>query len=236
MQNNKKIFVIDGNSLLFRAFFATSMGDTTNIMRTSTGIPTNAIFAFSNMISKIMSSMKLGDSIFIAFDADSHTFRKEEFDQYKANRKPTDPALIEQFPISREFLDALSIVHYEEHGIEADDIAGTVAKMASKEGYTVEIYTSDKDYLQLIDDQITVNLLKTGLSNMEPMTEKAMLEHPKFGYKPAQIIDFKGLRGDASDNLPGIPGIGDKGAVDLIKKYGSLDAIIDAAKKGEIKG
>ena len=236
MQNNKKIFVIDGNSLLFRAFFATSMGDTTNIMRTSTGIPTNAIFAFSNMISKIMSSMKLGDSIFIAFDADSHTFRKEEFDQYKANRKPTDPALIEQFPISREFLDALSIVHYEEHGIEADDIAGTVAKMASKEGYTVEIYTSDKDYLQLIDDHITVNLLKTGLSNMEPMTEKAMLEHPKFGYKPAQIIDFKGLRGDASDNLPGIPGIGDKGAVDLIKKYGSLDAIIDAAKKGEIKG
>ncbi len=234
MDNLKKLIVIDGNSLLFRAFFATSYGDTSNIMRTKDGIPTNAIFAFANMISKIMAGFKGGESIFIGFDTDSQTFRKEEFEGYKANRKPAPPELIPQFPISREFLDALNVVHYEMHGVEADDICGTIAKMAAKEGYEVTVYTSDKDYLQLVDDKITVNLIRKGLSDINAITPATMVE--QFGFTPLQIIDYKGLRGDSSDNLPGIPGVGEKGAVKLITEYGSFDAIIEAAKEGKIKG
>ena len=234
MENKKHLYVIDGNSLLFRAYFATSYGGSETIMRTSSGLPTNAIFAFSNMITKILASFKGGESIFVGFDCDSKTFRKEEFEEYKANRKPTPEDLVRQFPISRELLDVLGVKHYEEHGVEADDLCGTVAALASKEGYLVDVYTSDKDYLQLVDERITVNLLKTGLSNMNPITPEEMVK--QFGFAPKQIIDFKGLRGDSSDNLPGIKGIGDKGATDLIKAYGSFEAIVEAAKKGIIKG
>ena len=232
--DKKKLVIIDGNSLLFRAFYATSYGDVSSIMRTKSGIPTNAIFAFANMLSKILQGFQGGESLFVGFDADGHTFRKEEFEQYKANRKPAPQELIEQFPISREFLDAMGIKHYEEHGIEADDICGTIAKLGSKLGYEVTVYTSDKDYLQLIDENVTINLIKSGMSNLEVMTPSSMLE--KFGFTPKQIIDFKGLRGDSSDNLPGIPGVGDKTAVKLIQEYETLDAIFEAAKAGKIKG
>lgn len=229
----KKILVIDGNSLLFRAFYATSYGEGP-IMSTKSGIPTNAIFAFANMLSKIISTLKGDESIFIGFDADSQTFRKEEFKDYKANRKPCPEELKAQFPISRELCRALGIVCYEEHGIEADDICGTVAKKASKAGYGVTVYTSDKDYLQLIDEHISVSLLKVGLSNMDLVTLENMKE--KFGFDPLQIIDYKGLRGDSSDNLPGIPGVGDKTAVKLINEYGSLEKIFEVAptQKGKV--
>lgn len=230
----KKLIVIDGNSLLFRAFYATYYGDPTSIMRTKDGTPTNAIFAFSNMLSKILQTMKGGESIFVGFDADSHTFRKEEFEQYKANRKPAPEELIPQFPMSRELLDALGIVHYEEGGIEADDICGTIAKQAGALGYDVDVYTSDKDYLQLIDDRITVKLIRKGLSDIDSLTPESM--QAEFGFSPLQIIDYKGLRGDASDNLPGIPGIGEKTAVKLLSEYGSFDGIVEAAKEGKIKG
>ena len=161
---SNKIYVIDGNSLLFRAYYATAgYGDEASIMQTKLGIPTNAIFAFSNMITKILSSFHGGESIFVGFDSDKETFRKQEFASYKANRKPAPKELIAQFPISREFLDAIGVIYYEEHGIEADDICGTVAKLASAQGYDVTVYTSDKDYLQLIDSNVRISLLKTGL-------------------------------------------------------------------------
>lgn len=224
----KKICIIDGNSLLFRAYYATAYGDPSSIMRTKSGIPTNAIFAFANMLCKIISSFKEGESIFIGFDADKDTFRKEEFDAYKANRKPCPEELKTQFPISRDLVKALGIVSFELHGVEADDLCGTVAKKASKAGYEVMIYTSDKDYLQLIDENTKVSLLKTGLSNMNVMDEAKMIE--EFGFTPLQIIDYKGLRGDSSDNLPGIPGVGEKTAVKLIQEYGSLEKIIEAAQ------
>ena len=230
----KKMIVIDGNSLLFRAFYATYYGDPTAIMRAKDGTPTNAIFALSNMLSKILQSLSGGESIFVGFDADSKTFRKQEFDQYKANRKPAPEELIPQFPISRELLDALGIIHYEEAGIEADDICGTVAKKAAAAGYKVDVYTSDKDYLQLIDENITVKLIRKGMSDIDSLTPTSMKE--EFGFDPLQIIDYKGLRGDSSDNLPGIPGIGEKTAVKLIGEYGNFDEIINAAKDGRIKG
>ncbi|MCR5348528.1 MAG: DNA polymerase I [Bacilli bacterium] len=230
----KRMIVIDGNSLLFRAFYATFYGDPSSIMRTKSGIPTNAIFALSNMLAKVLQGMEKGDSIFVGFDADSHTFRKQEFDAYKANRKPAPEELIPQFPISRELLDSLDIIHYEEAGIEADDICGSMAKQAAAQGYQVDVYTSDKDYLQLIDDRITVCLIRKGMSDIDRLTPTSMAE--EFGFTPAQMIDYKGLRGDASDNLPGIPGIGEKTAVKLLTEFGTFDAIVQAAKDGKIKG
>lgn len=231
----KKLYVIDGNSLLFRAFYATYMGDPNAIMRANDGTPTNAIFAFANMLMKIVSSFEGGEYLFVGFDSDSETFRKKEFASYKANRKPAPPELIPQFALSRELLSSLGIKYYEESGIEADDICGTLAKLASKQGdFAVEVFTSDKDYLQLIDDNIKVNLLKTGLSNMVAMDEAKMRE--EWGFGPTQIIDYKGLCGDASDNLPGVPGIGDKTAKKLIAEYGDFPSIMKAAKEGGIKG
>ena len=223
--------IIDGNSLLFRAYFATAYPGV-EIMRNQEGIPTNAIFAFSNMINKIIAGLKEDEGIMVAFDAGKQTFRKEQLDTYKANRKPTPEDLVTQFPIARDFLRALGIFQFEEEGFEGDDIAGTVAKLAEKEGYQVTIYTSDRDFLQLVDDKVTVNIIRKGLSDVVPMTPELVLE--TYGFKPLQIIDYKGLRGDSSDNLPGIKGIGEKTAVKLIQEYGSFDEII--AHADEIKG
>ena len=224
----KHLYVIDGNSLLFRAYYATAYGPNPNIMRAKDGTPTNAIFAFSNMLLKLLNNMNKGeDGIFVGFDADGNTFRKQEYADYKANRKACPEDLKKQFPLSRTLCKSLGVLCYEEHGLEADDICGTIAKEASKAGIKVDVYTSDKDYLQLIDNNIEINLLKTGLSNMELVDINNMEE--KFGFTPKQIIDYKGLRGDSSDNLPGIPGVGEKTAVKLIKEYGSLEEILKAA-------
>lgn len=229
-----KAYIIDGNSLLFRAYYATAYGPNPQILRTKEGIPTNAIMAFSNMVNKILQSLKEGDALFVGFDTGKATFRHKEDEKYKANRKPTPEDLVKQMPIAREMLRALDVPMFELEGYEADDLCGTVAKRLGSSGYEVLVYTSDKDFLQLIDNHITVNLLKTGMSNMVVMNEKTMPE--AFGFEPKQIVDYKGLRGDASDNLPGIPGIGDVTAVKLIQQYGSFEKIIEAAPtmKGKI--
>ena len=226
-----KITIIDGNSLLFRAYFATAYPGV-EIMRTQDGTPTNAIFAFSSMINKILSTLKKDEGLMVAFDAGKDTFRKEQLESYKANRKPTPEDLVRQFPMARDFLKALGIFQFEQHGYEGDDIAGTVAKLAEKEGYTVTIYTSDRDFLQLVDNNITVNIIRKGMSDIVAMTPETVKE--MYGFEPLQIIDYKGLRGDASDNLPGIKGVGEKTAVKLIQEYGSFDNII--AHASEIKG
>ena len=226
-----KITIIDGNSLLFRAYFATAYPGV-EIMRNKEGIPTNAIFAFSNMINKILADLKEDERIMVAFDAGKQTFRKEQLESYKANRKPTPEDLVTQFPIARDFLRALNIFQFEEEGFEGDDIAGTVARLAEKEGHKVTIYTSDRDFLQLVDDKVTVNIIRKGLSDVVPMTPEMVMQ--TYGFRPLQIIDYKGLRGDASDNLPGIKGIGEKTAVKLIQEYDNFDNII--AHASEIKG
>ncbi len=226
-----RIVIIDGNSLLFRAYYATAYPGV-EIMRSQDGTPTNAIFAFSNMMNKFLSTLKEGECLFVAFDAGKHNFRHDQLETYKANRKPAPEDLVKQFPLVREFLKALGIYQFEEIGFEGDDIAGTVAKLAEKEGYTVDVYTSDRDFLQLVTDKITVNILKTGLSNVVPMTPALVKE--TYGFEPLQIIDYKGLRGDASDNLPGIPGIGEVTAVKLLSEYGSFDNIV--ANADNIKG
>ncbi len=227
----KRIVIIDGNSLLFRAYYATAYPGV-EIMRTTDGVPTNAIFAFSNMMNKIISDLKPGECIFVAFDAGKHNFRHDTLETYKANRKPAPEDLVKQFPIVREFLKALNVYQFEEEGFEGDDIAGTVARLAEKEGYHVNLYTSDRDFLQLVTDNVNVNIIKKGLSDVAIMTPELVKE--TYGFAPLQIIDYKGLRGDSSDNLPGIPGIGEKTAIKLIEEYGDFDNII--AHVDEIKG
>lgn len=226
-----RIVIIDGNSLLFRAYFATAYPGV-EIMRSQDGTPTNAIFAFSNMMNKIIADLKEGECLFVAFDAGKHNFRHDQLETYKANRKPAPEDLVKQFPIVRDFLRALGVYQFEEIGFEGDDIAGTVARLAEKEGYSVNLYTSDRDFLQLVTDKISVNIIRKGLSDVVAMTPELVKE--TYGFEPLQIIDYKGLRGDSSDNLPGIPGIGEKTAVKLIEDYGSFDNII--AHADEIKG
>lgn len=226
-----KMLIIDGNSLLFRAYYATSYPGAM-MMRNKEGIPTNALFAFGNMMHRIIDSLPANGHILVAFDTGKKTFRHQELDTYKANRKPCPEDLIVQMPLARELLHALGIFTAEMDGYEGDDIAGTVAKKAAKEGYEVEIYTSDKDFLQLIAERIEIHILKKGLSDVDIIDQHNMKDI--FGFDPIQIQDYKGLRGDSSDNLPGIPGIGEKTAVKLIQEYGNLENIIENASS--IKG
>ncbi len=226
-----KMLIIDGNSLLFRAYYATSYPGAT-MMRNKEGVPTNALFAFGNMMHRIIDSLPSDGHILVAFDTGKKTFRHQELDTYKANRKPCPEDLIVQMPLARELLHTLGIYTAEMDGYEGDDIAGTVAKKAAKEGYEVEIYTSDKDFLQLISERIEIHILKKGLSDVDIINQQNMKDI--FGFDPIQIQDYKGLRGDSSDNLPGIPGIGEKTAVKLIQEYGSLENII--ANAASIKG
>ncbi|MCX5775537.1 MAG: DNA polymerase I, partial [Firmicutes bacterium] len=214
---------IDGNSLLFRAYFATAYPGQT-IMRTKEGVPTNALFAFSNMMSKIITALDGDEHILVAFDTGKKTFRHTEMESYKANRKATPEDLIVQMPLARDFLKALGIFTFEMDGFEGDDVAGTAADVAAKAGYDVAIYTSDRDFLQLIGDKVKVNILKKGLSDIAVMNEAALME--QYGLKPSQIPEYKGLCGDASDNIPGIPGVGDKTATKLIQEYGTLENVI----------
>lgn len=223
MRYMSKITIIDGNSLLFRAYFATAYPGM-EIMRNQEGIPTNAIFTFSTMINKILGEIKEDEGIMVAFDTGKDTFRNDLLDTYKIHRKPTPEQLVQQFPIAREMLNSLNIFTYEQDGFEGDDIAGTVAKMAEKAGYQVVIYTSDRDFLQLASDKISINIIKKGLSDVVTMTPKLVEE--TYGFAPEQIVDYKGLRGDDSDNLPGIKGIGNVTAVKLIQQYGSFDNIV----------
>lgn len=232
MKMSKRLIIIDGNSLLFRAYYATAYMGTDKIMRTSTGVPTNAIFTFANMIVSIINSLNKDDHIFVAFDTGEKTFRHEKYEDYKANRPQVPQELITQFPIAREFLDALSVKHDEVVGYEADDLAGSLAKAAGKEGFKVELYTSDQDYLQLIDDNISVQLIRRGLSDVRFLDPKGLYE--EFGYHACQVPDFKGLTGDASDNLKGVPGVGKVRATKLLEKYDTLEKVLEDAPN--IKG
>ena len=227
----KKLVVVDGNSLLFRAYYATSF--TGNIMRRKDNFPTNAIFGFTNMMNKIISSLNEEDLLFVSFDTGHKTFRHQEMETYKAQRKPIDEDLKLQIPVSRDLLKAMGVFYYEKEGYEGDDLAGTVAKMGDEASLKVYIYTSDKDYLQLINKNITINLIKKGLTDIVDMDENKLYE--TMGLKPDQIRDYKGLMGDPSDNIKGIPGVGEKTALKLIQTYGSLENIIEAMKNEKSK-
>ncbi|MDD6468108.1 MAG: DNA polymerase I [Erysipelotrichaceae bacterium] len=222
----KKLLLVDGNSLVFRAYHATLYG---RMMTTRNGIPTNALYGFALMLQKAI-EMIVPDMILVAFDTGKKTFRHELYADYKGTRKAVDDELKVQFPIVREYLDAMNITRFEQEGIEADDIIGTIA--SSHPEWNIHILSSDKDLLQLIDETTSVWLMKKGLSEIEEMTIESLYE--RYHLAPKQIIDLKGLMGDASDNIPGIPKVGEKTALKLLEQFGSVEELL--ANTDQLKG
>lgn len=221
------ILLIDGNSMLFRAYHATAYRG--NFMTTSNGVPTNAVFGFANMINKAITLLK-PTHVLVAWDTGKPTFRHAQFEEYKGTRKEVDEELKVQFSMAREFLDAYGLFRYEEDGVEADDIIGSLAKQYPN--HKVHILSSDKDLLQLIDDTTDILLMKKGITDMQVVNETALYEMMEL--KPYQIIEFKGLSGDASDNIPGVKGVGEKTAIKLLHEYENVEGVYEHIE--EIKG
>ena len=228
----KKVLLIDGNSLLFRAYYATAYSG--NIMHTKDGVYTNAIFALSNMLNKVY-EISSPDYALVAFDAKGKTFRHEEYKEYKEGRKPAPAELVMQFPLAREMIEKMGFKWFEIVGYEADDIVGTLAKEASDKGYKVDIFSSDRDLLQLVNENISLNITVKGISDINVITPNNIVEF--YGVSEKQITDYKGLRGDDSDNIKGIAGVGEKTAIKLLQDYNSIEGIyenIDSIK-GKLK-
>ncbi len=224
----KELVLIDGNYWIFSSYFATAaMG---SLMVNKDGIPTNAVFGFANRLQNVID--KNPAAIMVAFDAKGKTFRSDLLDEYKATRKETPSELKCQFPLVRELLDAYSIPHFELEGYEGDDIIGTMAKKASEEGYQVHIMTGDKDMMQLVNENIHVYKRNTKTKSDDIITPDSFYE--KYSLKPDQMRDLLGLMGDSSDNIPGIPGVGEKTALKLLQEYGSIEGVKEHC--GEIKG
>lgn len=215
----ERIAIIDGNSLINRAYYAMR-----NPMITRDGIYTHGIFGFLNMLEKLRRDYGPKYMV-VAFDRKGPTFRHEQYDEYKAGRKKMPPELAMQIPLLKEILDAMGITRIELDGFEADDIIGTVARSAEKQGLEPVIFTGDRDQLQLATDTTRVVFTKRGVSDFDIYDHDAFVE--AYGFTPLQFIDFKGLAGDKSDNIPGVPGVGDKTATKLIQQFGSVEKIVD---------
>lgn len=215
--NKESLAVLDGNSLLYRAFYAIPE------LTTKEGVYTNAVYGFLNMLLKIKEDIN-PNYIVAAFDKSSNTFRHKEYEDYKAGRKKTPPELSMQFPIIREILSKMGISVFELEGYEADDLIGTISVLAEEDGMEVYVVTGDKDALQLATDNVNVVINKKGITEKEIYNRERFIED--FGVTPTQYIDVKGLMGDKSDNIPGVPGIGEKTAFKLIKEYGSIEAVL----------
>lgn len=216
---SEKILLLDGNSLAYRAFFALPL------LTNEHGIHTNAVYGFTLMLQKIMEEEN-PTHMLVAFDAGKTTFRHSTFGEYKGGRQKTPPELSEQFPYVRKLIDAYGIKRYELEMYEADDIIGTLSKQAESKGQQVVIVSGDKDLTQLATDNTTVYITRKGITDIEKYTPAHVEE--KYGLTPLQIIDMKGLMGDASDNIPGVPGVGEKTAIKLLKEHGSVEKLYQA--------
>ncbi|HET7656763.1 MAG TPA: DNA polymerase I [Bacillales bacterium] len=215
----EKLVLVDGNSIAFRAFFALPL------LSNDKGIYTNAVYGFTQMLLKILEDEK-PTRMLVAFDAGKTTFRHKTFKEYKGGRMKTPPELREQIPYIHELLEAMNISHYEKDQYEADDIIGTLAKLGHDKGWEVNIFTGDKDLLQLVDEKVTVTLTKKGITEVEAYDLDMVKE--RYGFTPEKITDMKGLMGDKSDNIPGVPGVGEKTALKLLHEFGSLETILDS--------
>lgn len=215
--NKDCLLLVDGNSMLFRAYYATSYS---NMMKTSSGIYTNAIYAFAVMLKKAIDTLN-PKYVAVCFDKGKHTFRHDLASDYKGGRKPVPEELVMQFSLVRSYLDACAIPYFEYDEIEADDIIGSLSTRYPE--VDVAILSSDKDLLQLIDDNVFVYLMKKGISEMVKMDRQALLQ--EYELEPKQIIDLKGLMGDTSDNIKGVKNIGPKTAIKLLKTYTTVENI-----------
>ncbi len=215
----ERLLILDSNSLLNRAFYAIPT------LTNNEGTHTNAVFGFTNMLFKMKEEIK-PDYIVAAFDRKAPTFRHKEYEDYKAGRKKMPPELAEQFPIIKDVLNLLAVNIYEIDGFEADDIIGTLARFAESNGIEVFIVTGDKDALQLATDNIKVVITKKGVTETAVYNRETF--ETEFGVTPTQYIDVKGLMGDKSDNIPGVPGVGEKTAFKLISTYGSIEGVLSS--------
>jgi DNA polymerase-1 len=219
---SSRLLLIDGHSVAYRAFYALPVEN----FSTTTGQPTNAVYGFTSMLINVLRDER-PTHVAVAFDVSRHTFRTDTFPEYKANRAASPPEFAGQVDLIKEVVAALRIPVLSVEGFEADDIIATMARQSGERGWTVDIVTGDRDAFQLVSDRVTVLYPKKGVSDLARMTPAAVEE--KYGLTPEQYPDYAALRGDPSDNLPGIPGVGEKTAAKWIREYGSLAALIDRA-------
>lgn len=219
-QTKPTLMLLDGNSLAFRAFYALPAEN----FKTRGGLTTNAVYGFTAMLINLLRD-EAPTHVAAAFDVSRQTFRSERYPEYKANRASTPDEFHGQIDITKEVLNALGITVLAEPGFEADDLIATLATQAEKDGFRVLVVTGDRDSLQLVSDDVTVLYPRKGVSELTRFTPEAVVE--KYGLTPTQYPDFAALRGDPSDNLPGIPGVGEKTASKWIAEYGSLQGLVD---------
>lgn len=217
LDNSHKLVLVDAYSLLFRAFFAG------RYLSTSDNRPTGALFGFTNMLLSLLNNEK-PDAIVVCWDGPERTFRSQEFEAYKAHRPDVDPQLIAQMPVARDVVTAFGIQSAEVPGFEADDLIGTLARQGVEKGYRVTVLTGDSDQLQLVGDGVTVQITQRGVSEVKVYDAEAVRE--RYGIGPERIADWKALVGDTSDNIPGVPGIGEKTASLLLQKWGTLENLL----------
>src|SRR3954447_22153284 len=222
-----RLLLLDGHSLAYRAFFALPVEN----FATTTGQPTNAVYGFTSMLINVLRDEQ-PTHVAVAFDVGRQTFRSEMYADYKAGRSETPTDFRGQVSLIKEVLEALAIPTVEAEGYEADDVIATLATQAQQEDMDVLIVTGDRDALQLVNDKVTVLMTRRGISDMSRFTPPAVEE--KYSLTPTQYPDFAAVRGDPSDNLPSIPGVGEKTAIKWIREFGSLDALVDRAD--EVKG
>ena len=220
MMKAEKLVLIDGHSILNRAFYGVPE------LSNGKGLHTNAVYGFLNIMFKILEEEK-PDYLAVAFDMHAPTFRHKMFEAYKGTRKPMPEELREQVPVMKEVLQAMNIVIMEREGLEADDILGTLAKKAQKNGMEVALVSGDRDLLQIADEHIKIRIPKTkmGRTQIEDYYPADVVS--AYGVTPLQFIDLKALMGDTADNIPGVPKVGQKTATELMETYGSLEAIYE---------
>ncbi len=214
---DKRLVIIDGFSLLFRAFFGT------RYLSTADGRPTNALFGFTTMLFYVLENSK-PDALVVAWDAPGKTFRHVEYAEYKGTRKETDPAMVAQIEPARHLIQMLGVPLIECTGFEADDVVGTLSLQAEKNGYTTVIVTGDNDQLQLVDEHVSVLTTRVGVTETKSYGPPEVVE--RYGVPPERLPDWKAIVGDTSDNIPGVPGIGEKGATTLIQAWDSVENLL----------
>jgi DNA polymerase-1 len=224
--SKQKLILIDGNSLVYRAFYALPL-----TMTTKTGVITNAAYGFTAMLLRLLKNEK-PDCVTVAFDKGIVTFRHDIFVDYKAQRSETPDELRHQFGLVKDILESLNIPIFEKEGFEADDVIATIARKSAEEGAEVEVVTGDKDAFQLINENIKVVTTRKGITDIVVYDRQKVIE--RYGLPPEKMLDMVGLKGDPSDNIPGVPGIGEKTASKLIREFGSLDNLMQ--HREEVKG
>ena len=216
MNKAKSLYIIDGSSYIFRAYFGIRQ-----FLSTSKGFPTNALYGFINMLQKVVKDEK-PDFLCVAFDSKEKTFRHDIYPDYKANRDAPPEDLAKQFPYFEPLVEAYNIFSIRVPGFEADDIIGTLALKGSKAGYRVVIVSGDKDMMQLVSPKVemldTMKNKRFGIKEVEE----------KFGVPPEKVVEVMGLMGDSSDHIPGVKGVGPKTATELIQKYGSIAGLYES--------